>query len=61
MDTQFKYKEEMASSKYLQVNDVVLLVSPYSCRAHWPLGHVTEVYPGKDGWVCSVKLQVGDR
>ena len=39
----------------------MLLVSPDSHRAHWPLGHVIEVYPGKDGQVCSVKLQVGDK
>ena len=62
MDTQFKYYEEMAHErKNLQVNDIVLLVSLDSCRALWPLGHVIEVYPGKDGQVHSVKLQVGDR
>ena len=39
----------------------MLLVSPDSHRAHWPLGRVIEVYPGKDGQVCLVKLQVGDK
>ena len=47
--------------KNLEVDDIVLLVSPDSHRAHWPLGRVIEVYPGKDGQVCSVKLQVGDK
>ena len=47
--------------KNLQVNDVVLVVSSDSHRAHWPLGRVIEVYPGKDGLIRSVKLQVGDK
>ena len=37
--------------KNLQVNDVVLLVSPDSPRAHRPLGSVTNVYPGNDGQI----------
>ena len=49
------------SRKNLQVNDIVLLVSPESPRSHWPLGKVIEVYPGKDGHIRSVKLQVGDK
>ena len=48
-------------SCYLQVNDVMLLVSTDSHRAHWPLGHVFEVYPGKYGEIRSVELQVGDK
>ena len=47
--------------KNLEVDDIVLLVSPDSHRAHWPLGRVIKVYPGKDGQVRSVKLQVGDK
>ena len=39
----------------------MLLVSSDTHRAHWPLGRVIEVYPGKDGQVRSVKLQVGDK
>ena len=39
----------------------MLLVSPDSPRAHWPLGRVIDVYPGKDGQIHSVKLQVGDK
>ena len=62
MDTHFKCKEEMVSwKKNFQVNNVVLLVSSDSHRAHWPLSHVIKVYPGKDGQIHLVKLQVGDR
>ena len=49
------------SSKNLQVGDIVLLISNENTRAHWPLGSVIEVYPGKDGYVRCVKLQVGDK
>ena len=31
---------------------IVLVVSLDSPRAHWPLGHVIDVYPGKDGRIC---------
>ena len=51
------YKER----KNLQVDDVVLIVSPENQRAHWPLGRVIETYSGKDGRVRSVKLQVGNK
>ena len=40
---------------------MLLLVSPDSQRAHWPMGCVIEVYPGKDGQIHSVKLQVRDK
>ena len=45
----------------IKVGDVVLLISPDSTRVQWPLGRVIEVYPGKDGHVRSVKLQVGEK
>ena len=51
------YNEE----KDLKIGDVVLLISPDSPRAYWPLGRVIEVYPGKDGHVHSAKLQVGEK
>ena len=54
-------KKWYQSRKNLQVGDVVLLVSPESPRAHWLLGKVIEVYQGKDGYIRSVKLQVGDK
>ena len=43
------------------MGDIVSLVCPENQRAHWPLGLVIEVYPGKDRQVHSVKLQVGDK
>jgi len=39
----------------------VLLISSDNPYGHWPLGRVTEVYPGKDGHVCLAKLQVGNK
>ena len=38
----------------------MLIISPDTSRGNWPLGRVIEVYPGKDGHVRIVKIQVGD-
>ena len=38
-----------------------MLISPEITQAQWPLRRVIEVYPGKDGHVRSVKLQVGEK
>ena len=54
-------KKWYQSQKNLQIGDIVLLVSSENPQAHWPLGKVIEVYPGKDGYVRSVKLQVSDK
>ena len=43
----------------VKVGDVVLVVSPDTSRGNWPLGRVLEVYPGTDGRVRVVKVQVG--
>ena len=43
----------------IQVDDVVLFVSPKTPRGHWPLGRIVQVYPGKDGHVRVGKPQVG--
>ena len=43
----------------LQVGDVVLVVDRDTPRGKWPLGRVTELFPGKDGYTRVVKLQVG--
>ena len=45
----------------IKVGDVVLLISPDSTWAQWPLGRVIEIYPGNDGHVRSAKLQVGEK
>ena len=54
-------KKWYRSQKNLQIGDIVLLVSFENPQAHWPLGRVIELYPGKDGYVRSVKLLVGDK
>ena len=36
-----------------------MIISTDSPRSHWHLGKVMEVYPSQDGYVRSVKLQVG--
>ena len=41
------------------MGDIVLAISPESPRAQWPLARVLEVFPGQDGHVRVVKLQVG--
>lgn len=43
----------------VQIGDVMLVISPDTPRGNWPLGRVLEVYPGQDGHVRVVKLQVG--
>ena len=54
-------KKWFKERKNLQVGDVVLLVSPENQRAQWPLARVLKTYPGKDGFVRSVKIQVGEK
>ena len=34
-------------------------MSPKTPRAHWPLGRIVEIYPGKDGHVRVTNVQVG--
>ena len=45
--------------KDVKSGDIVLAVSSDTPRGRWPLGRILEVYPGKDGHIQSVKLQVG--
>lgn len=51
----------MKAKKNINPGDVVLVVSPNTPRGQWPLGRILEVYPGRDGHVRSVRLQVGDK
>ena len=51
----------MKVKKNINPGDVVLVVSPNTPRGQWPLGRILEVYPGRDGHVRSVRLQVGDK
>ena len=43
----------------LHTGEVVLVMSTDTARGRWPLGRVTEVYPGPDGRVRVAKVQVG--
>ena len=42
------------------VGDVVLVLSPDTPRGKWPLGRIIETFPGKDGHVRVVNVQVGN-
>ena len=44
----------------VHIGDVMLVISPDTSRRNWPLGRVLEVYPGQDGHVRVVKIQVGE-
>ena len=49
----------LTSRRNLKPGDIVLVVDSNTPRGQWPLGRITEVYPGKDGAVRSalVKMQ----
>ena len=47
--------------KDIKPGNIVLEVSPDTPRGQWPLGRILEVYPGKDGHIRSVRLQVGKK
>lgn len=47
--------------KELAVNQVVLIVDSQLPRAFWPVGRVTHTYPGFDGRIRIVSVQVKDR
>ena len=42
----------------IKVDDVVLILSTDTPRAQWPMGRVTEVFPGKDGLVRVADVMV---
>ena len=43
----------------IQVDDVVLVMSPKTPQGHWTLDRIVEIYPDKDGHVRVAKVQVG--
>ena len=47
--------------KNLKVGDIVIVITPDSPRAHWPLAKVIQVYPGKDGKVRVAQIQLGQK
>ena len=62
MDPKFKPKAKWFKIKRdVKLGDIVLVISSDTSRGQWPLGRILEVYPGKDGHVRSVKVQVGDK
>ena len=40
----------------MESGQVVMVVDPQYPRASWPIGRITETYPGKDGMVRSAKV-----
>ena len=44
----------------LKKDDVVIIVDPNARRSEWPLGRITEVFPGKDGLVRVVRVKTKD-
>ena len=53
-----KWKEE---KKDVEINDIVLVISPETDRGKWPLGRITEVFRNQDGHVRKVKLVMGNK
>ncbi|KAL0151955.1 hypothetical protein M9458_052762 [Cirrhinus mrigala] len=45
----------------IQVGTTVLIIDPQLPRALWPVGKVSEVYPGADTRVRTAKVQVGEK
>ena len=48
-----------STNKDLKVDQVVLVIQPDSPRGRWPLGRVTEVYPGQNGHTHVAKVVCG--
>ena len=48
------------TQRHVQIGDVMLVISPDTTSGNWPLGRALEVYPGQDGHVRVVKIQVGE-
>jgi len=48
-----------SQNRDFKVDDVVLVIQADFPRARWPLGRVTEVYPGQDGHTLVAKVVCG--
>jgi len=55
-----QYAKWTVERKNLKVGDMVLILSPDTPRAHWPLGRIVQVHPGRDGRVRVATVQVGN-
>ncbi|XP_069366373.1 uncharacterized protein [Paralichthys olivaceus] len=58
LQTRQKWKSDKDN---LDLGQVVLIVDPQYPRASWPVGRITEVYPGQDGKVRSAKVRMQGR
>ena len=56
MDTRTEWNQERRD---LHIGEVVLVMFTDTARGNWPLGRLTEVYPGQDGRVRVAKIQMG--
>ena len=45
------------TSRNTEVGDIVLVKDSHCCRNQWPIGRVTQVYPGEDGLVRTVQVK----
>ena len=54
-------RQKWFKMKNVKPGDVILVVSSDIPQGQWPLGRILEVYPGKDGKVRTVKLQVDNK
>ena len=62
MASKFEPKtKRLKIKKDVRPGDVVLMILSDTPRGQWPLGRILEVYPGKDGRVRTIKLQVGNK
>ena len=43
----------------VKVGEFVVIKGEKGNRAHWNIGIITDIYPGKDGKVRAVKLRAG--
>ena len=47
-------------NRNFRVWDLVIISSHGVPRSYWPMGRIIEVYPGRDGVVCSIKLKTSN-
>lgn len=50
-----------ATKKNFTTGDIVLVVEPNASRGNWPLGIITEVFPGSDGNIRVVKVKINGK
>ena len=55
-----RYVKWTDEHKNLKPGDIVLVLSPDTPRANWPLGRIVRVHPGRDGHVRVATVQIGN-